>query len=238
MLFDLRGRGRRRTVQVIYLSLAILMGGGLVLFGIGGATPGGLVDAVTGSGGGGVGASIYEDRVKKLNAKVAANPKDDQAWADLAKAQVQQASVTGYDQATGRYTQKGIQRLRLAANAWRRYIALDPKKPDDRVASLMVSAYGTSGLNIPKGAADALEAVIEGRGASAALYTQLAVTTYLAGDPRRSLIAERRAIELTPKAKRKLTEANISSQRRQIDRLKVQGAVGQQQGPATTPLGN
>jgi hypothetical protein len=49
MLFDLRGRGRRRTVQVIYLSLAILMGGGLVLFGIGGATSGGLVDAITGS---------------------------------------------------------------------------------------------------------------------------------------------------------------------------------------------
>ena len=34
MLFDLRGKGRRRTVQVIYVSLAILMGGGLVLFGI------------------------------------------------------------------------------------------------------------------------------------------------------------------------------------------------------------
>ena len=46
MLFDLRGRGRRRTVQVIYLSLAILMGGGLVLFGIGGATSGGLIDAI------------------------------------------------------------------------------------------------------------------------------------------------------------------------------------------------
>ena len=27
MLFDLRGRGRRRTVQAIYLSLALLMGG-------------------------------------------------------------------------------------------------------------------------------------------------------------------------------------------------------------------
>ena len=48
MLFDLRGRGRRRTVQVIYLSLAILMGGGLVLFGIGGARRGGLLDAITG----------------------------------------------------------------------------------------------------------------------------------------------------------------------------------------------
>ena len=53
MLFDLRGRGRRRTVQVIYLSLAILMGGGLVLFGIGGATSGGLFDAFSGNSGGG-----------------------------------------------------------------------------------------------------------------------------------------------------------------------------------------
>ena len=45
MLFDLRGRGRRTTVQVIYLTLALLMGGGLVLFGIGGDVSGGLVDA-------------------------------------------------------------------------------------------------------------------------------------------------------------------------------------------------
>jgi len=35
MLFDLRGRGRRRTVQVIYGGLALLMGSGLVLFGVG-----------------------------------------------------------------------------------------------------------------------------------------------------------------------------------------------------------
>ena len=50
MLFDLRGRGRRRTVQAIYLSLAILMGGGLVLFGIGSDQSGGIVDAVVGEG--------------------------------------------------------------------------------------------------------------------------------------------------------------------------------------------
>ena len=35
MLFDLRGTGRRRTVKIVYVTLAILMGGGLVLFGIG-----------------------------------------------------------------------------------------------------------------------------------------------------------------------------------------------------------
>ena len=30
MLFDLRGRGRRRTVQVIYIGLALLFGVGFV----------------------------------------------------------------------------------------------------------------------------------------------------------------------------------------------------------------
>ena len=31
MLFDLRGRGRRRTVKIVYITLAFLMVGGLVL---------------------------------------------------------------------------------------------------------------------------------------------------------------------------------------------------------------
>ena len=35
MLFDLKGK-RKRLVQVVYLGLAILFGGGLVLFGVGG----------------------------------------------------------------------------------------------------------------------------------------------------------------------------------------------------------
>ena len=48
MLFDLQGR-RRRMVQATYLILAVLMGGGLVLFGVGsGSISGGLFDALTG----------------------------------------------------------------------------------------------------------------------------------------------------------------------------------------------
>src|SRR4051794_3039567 len=50
MLFDLRGR-RRRLIQAIYLMLAVLIGGGLVLFGIGGNVGGGLVDAISGNSG-------------------------------------------------------------------------------------------------------------------------------------------------------------------------------------------
>ena len=56
MLFDLRSRGRRRTVQATYLGLALLMGGGLVLFGVGtGGGGGGLLNAF---GGGSTGACV------------------------------------------------------------------------------------------------------------------------------------------------------------------------------------
>src|ERR671911_508833 len=66
MLFDLRGRGRRRTVKIVYITLALLMGGGLVLFGIGGggAMQGGLVDAITGSSGGDTGSERFDNAEK------------------------------------------------------------------------------------------------------------------------------------------------------------------------------
>ena len=50
MLFDLKGK-RKRLIQVAYVILAILFGGGLVLFGVGGNVRGGLLDAFSGSGG-------------------------------------------------------------------------------------------------------------------------------------------------------------------------------------------
>jgi len=51
MLFDLRSRHRRRAVKVMYSALALLMGGGLVLFGVGtGQSGGGLLNAFGGGG--------------------------------------------------------------------------------------------------------------------------------------------------------------------------------------------
>src|ERR1044072_366777 len=93
MLFDLRGRGRRRTVKIVYITLALLMGGGLVLFGIGGggAMQGGLVDAITGSSGGGPGGERVEKREKAALAAPGARPEDPTAWAELARARVQTA---------------------------------------------------------------------------------------------------------------------------------------------------
>lgn len=226
MLFDLRGKGRRRTIQVIYLSLAVLMAGGLVLFGIGGATSGGLVDALTGDGGTSSG-DTYEKRIKTYRAQVTTNPRSQKGWAGLSRAQVQQASVSGYNDATGTYSADGLKQLQAGADSWQKYLDLDPKKPDGNLASLMVNAYGGGGLNDPVRGAEALAVVIADRGGSSALYSQLAVLYYTAGNVRKSVLAERSAISRADSSQRKLVKARIASQRKQIDRARIEGAVEQ-----------
>ena len=139
MLFDLRGRGRRRTVQVIYLSLAILMGGGLVLFGIGSDRVGGLFDAFSDSqGSGGSATEAVDKRIEAQLAKMRANPRNADAFAQLAILRFQRAGIDGIAQ-DGTYTEDGKRRLALAADAWERHLALDPKQPNLRAANLMVA---------------------------------------------------------------------------------------------------
>src|SRR3954465_8557668 len=96
MLFDLRGSGRRRTVKIVYITLAFLMGGGLVLFGIGGGggISGGLLDAITNeSGSTGDGAARFRKAESEARAKTTANPQDAPAWAALARARFQLAGA-------------------------------------------------------------------------------------------------------------------------------------------------
>ena len=51
MLFDLRSPGRRRVIKVVYLFLAVLIGVGLVGFGVGtGGNFGGLFNAASSGG--------------------------------------------------------------------------------------------------------------------------------------------------------------------------------------------
>src|SRR5215210_7495329 len=110
MLFDLRSSGRRRMVKIVYLTLAFLMGGGLVLFGIGGggALSGGLVDAITESnGGGGSGVERFRDAEEKATAAARANPDDAGLWAAVARARFNlAASGDNIDPNTGAFTEE------------------------------------------------------------------------------------------------------------------------------------
>jgi tetratricopeptide (TPR) repeat protein len=221
MLFDLRGRGRRRTVQAIYLSLAILMGGGLVLFGIGGNTSGGLFDAINGNGGGGGNTSIdkvAQQRIDTYNRRLRANPSDEASWLGMAKVRFQVANAgENYNTTQQAYTEKGLAQLREVDKAWSRYLALNPKKPDATIANLMVQAYGQAGLKQYSKAVTALEIVMDSRPASAGLYAQLAVFAAGANQTRKSELAEQKAIDLAPKAQRKQLKSDIDLAKSQVN---------------------
>lgn len=228
MLFDLRGRGRRRTVQAIYLSLAILMGGGLVLFGIGSDQSGGLVDAFSGQGGGSATDSL-DKQIDAQLAKTRADPKDAAAWAQLAIVRFRRAGITG--QQGGVYSEDGKRRLGLAAAAWERHLALAPKQPNVRAANLMVQAYGAQGLNELDKAVRAKQIQTSAeRPPSSNLYAQLAVLAYQAGDNRTGDLAGSRAVDLAPKADRKELRSTL-------DILKQQAAADSARQATTTPAG-
>lgn len=227
MLFDLRGAGRRRTVKVVYITLAFLMGGGLVLFGIGGDVSGGLVDAITERGGGGDDGS---DRFRKQEAaalkRTEANPQDAAAWAALARARFQLAGIgENFDPAKGTFTKTGTAKLTAAGDAWDRYLALEPKNPDDRVASLMVQAFGA--LNKPDKAAQAQEVITEAR-PTASTFTQLAIFAYQAGQTRKGDLAKDKALELTDPDMREALKG-------QLEQAKQSAGASAAAEPSATP---
>lgn len=223
MLFDLRSRGRRRTVQGIYLLLAVIMGGGLIFFGIGGGTNGGLFDAL-GGGSSSSSSNAFQDRADSARKAVTARPQDAKAWAALAKARYELASVgDNFDQTSGAYTAKGRAMLQQAGQAWQRYLALNPKHPDPSIAALMVRAYDMQALNQPAQAARAQEIVVGSQNPSSGQYAQLAVYAYLAGEDRQGQLAEQKALELEKDpARRKQLKAAIEQAKQ------ASSAAGQQ----------
>ena len=229
MLFDLRGRGRRRTVQVIYLGLAILMGGGLVLFGIGSSSSGGLFDAFSSNKGSGTNATEAVDkRIDAQLARVRTNPKNADAFAQLAILRFQRAGVDGLAQ-DGTYTEDGKRRLALAADAWEKHLALDPKQPNLRAASLMVQAY--QGLDDLTKAVRAKQLVTAAeKNPTSNQFQQLAAIAYQAGETRVGDLAATRALDLAEPSERKALRTALQT-------FKSQVAAQQAQQSTTTPSG-
>lgn len=209
MLFDLQGK-RRRVVQISYLGLALLMGGGLVLTGIGSNASGGLLDAFKGGGGGdNQGSKIVQDQINGAEKRAAANPRDVIALKAIVRGHYQLATADA-DPNTGNFGAKGKQELSKSAIAWERYLALKPKKPDPSLAGLMVQAY--SGLATGNNNAAASKAlygkaastaeILAGAQPSPEAYLRLTQFASLAGQTRKADLAGSKAIQLAPKDQR------------------------------------
>jgi hypothetical protein len=203
MLFDLRGR-RRRAVQVTYLTLAVLMGGGLLLFGIGGGVSGGLIDAITGSSGGSSANSQLQKRIDRNEKRLQTSPSSSVALGQLVRDHYALA-VSGQPQGSTTFPDDAKGDLEAADRYWQRYVDAVKGKPDPSLAAVAVQIYDTGGLNKPKEAAKATAIVAESQNNFQA-YLALVQRATAAGDTRTADLAAQKAVDLAPKNLKKQVE--------------------------------
>jgi hypothetical protein len=200
MLFDLRGRGRRTTVKVVYVGLALLIGGSLIFLGVGTFGGGGFLNAV-GNNEGSSSAS-FASQIKKYEKLTRQQPTNASAWESLAKAQLHEASGEAYVTHAGTVTSKGRELYTQIASSWTRYLALKPTHPNPELAQQMVSVYGEEGLNQPSEAVKVLQLVVAARPESASLFAALAEYAYRAHNVSVGDLASEKAVGLAPAAQR------------------------------------
>ena len=148
MLFDLRSGGRRRTVKVVYLGLALLMFVGFVGFGIGSSGLwGGIGDAITGNGSDGGGderrrrAPDHPGPDRRPPRPRAPRPTRPPGPPSRRPASASPPSATTSTPRPATYTAEGRRQLTAAGTAWDKYVALDPPTPDERLARQMAQAF-------------------------------------------------------------------------------------------------
>jgi hypothetical protein len=196
MLFDLRGKGRRRVVRVIYIGLALLMGVGLVGFGIGGGFGGGgLFSAATNNEG--ANHASFAAEVSKYRKLTQAQPSNSQAWEGLTKALLHEAGGETYVQGSG-LTEKGKELFIKTSAAWRSYLATNPKTPNTQLAKEVLPIYGEEGLNESQQILQALNLIVAAEPNSYTYNRELAIYAYKAKNVRLGDLASVTAIRLAP----------------------------------------
>jgi uncharacterized protein YciW len=206
MLFDLRSRGRRRTVQVIYIGLALLIGSGLILFGVGtGSSGGGLFGAFTGSNSSSSNNAVTS-QVKKAVAVTKKSPNSAAAWASLVDARFSAANSVGYDSNTNAYTKAGKEQLQLLTQAYTRYVSL-AKTPSSTSATLAAKAY--TQLSNWKTASATYQTVLAKEPGDLHALECVTLTSYAAKNTRVAQLAQARVLAKLPKTARKTTQTEL-----------------------------
>ena len=207
MLFDLKGK-RRRAVQATYLGLAILIGLGLVGFGIGSSTNGGLGDLFGNNSGSGNGNSLIQKQIDTANKQLQANPQNQAAMKAIVRGHYQLASQSA-DPNTGAFNKTGKQELAQAGSMWQRYLAAT-NSPDPGLAALMVQAYAPTALNQPTNGLKAAEIVAAANPTSNS-YLNVIQYAALAHDTRTVELASNKALQLAPPGERATVKQQISA---------------------------
>lgn len=209
MLFDLRSRGRRRTVQGVYLALALIMVVGLIGVGVGtGNGIGGLLNAFSNNGSGNNQNQVASQQERSALKAVKAHPNSPAAWAQLVQARWSAAGgANNFNATTGIFTASGKRELTRATQAWQSYLKLT-NRPDPNLAILAARAYAATGNY---GAAAGAWEIETKANNDAKGYECLAASAFAAGQTDKGNLALNKALSMSPKSQRATLKAAVSA---------------------------
>ena len=222
-------------VQVVFGGLALLFAVSFVGFGIGsGGSGGGLFDALglTDSSGGSGGSSFDSD-IEDAQNQLEEHPRDQQALLDLVTLNLQKGnSQLELDENTGAptVTSDAEESFNDAADAWDRYLKLNPPHPDSGAAVQLASSFFLIAQSAST-AADAQAAVGNAADAqqvaadenpSAGTLNQLALYLYFAGRFDAGDSAAARAVATAPPAQRNALRTQLEQLKKQAESFEKQ----------------
>jgi hypothetical protein len=150
MLFDLQSGKRRRVVQVVFGTLAVIFAVSFVFFGVGSEVGSGLSD-IWGSGGGGD-ENPFEEDINDAEERLAANPADTAALTELVGLHYQAGTrLLEVDTETGTtaLTPDAEEEFQRGADAWDRLLKVTKGQNVDTSAALLaVQTFATLGQGL------------------------------------------------------------------------------------------
>jgi len=202
MLFDLRSPHRRRAIKVVYVFLAVLIGGGLIFFGIGnGSNFGGLLTAAGGGGGTAIGQKQYVKALATAEKQAKVSPNKASVWLKVGEAAYSLAILPDNYLSTSGFTKAGHVALNEMRRAWNRYLGLSAANPNVLFAQEVVAAFGAppSGVGDYKTAGTA-QLVVTAAQPNTSNYEELAYYAWLSGDDSQGDLAAAKARSIAGKA--------------------------------------
>jgi hypothetical protein len=144
VLFDLQSPRRRRVIRVTFGALAAIFALSFVFLGVGTGGAGFSISDLFGGGGGSSDvSSAFDDDIKAAQEKLAANPNDTTALAQLVQLHYQAGSQDV--NSDGTLNSDGEQQLREGADAWNKYLKQSKGKVDATAALFALNTFDQLG---------------------------------------------------------------------------------------------
>ena len=241
MLFDLGTGKKKRFIQVIYGLLALLFLVGFVGFGIGGEVgSGGIADIFTGNSSQ-IEETQFSEDADEIEKELEAQPRNEELLIELISTRYSAGNaLLQTDSETGLpvITEQAEQEYEKAADAWDRYVALNPQQVNTSATTFAVQTFTVLAQNASSeteadtnwaAAAEAQDMLVKRR-PTLGNFSNLAFYAYASLDFKRGDAAAERASALAANpGARKRIERQLANYRKQAKAYEAQRRQQEQQ---------